>query len=416
MNTGRNIVIPRSLRSLSPELAAAHLMMEDLVRAGLPGRALDYADMLAKERLSCETLMIRGDIRALTGDGEGALEDYGDGLLLDGMNPHLLYRRGRLHYEKGRTERALDDFLSLLGRIASLRYLCENFDDDLFHMTVSAARSRRMGLGRVIRRILSITSLAPLSDLYIERRNFDRAFPVRWEANYDILCDCGHERTCRNRVIFPPNRRDLRLDEYLENGYCRVRCMLLKVLDCDECLSIRIDTERFHPGKTMRRILRKNGDITVIMRKPSITMEKIRLFADHQRLRHGMDESIFYHAVFLHQLMMSFPCTVEADYYLGKRLVAVGVLDIGRDSLYDNIFFYDDIPLMQKRRLGIFSMLKHIGYAASLGKRYLYPAWYNPGLSRHAYKVTFRPCEMYLDGKWVPFRGSTPVRPPGGKG
>jgi arginine-tRNA-protein transferase len=89
------------------------------------------------------------------------------------------------------------------------------------------------------------------------------------------------------------------------------------------------------------------------------------------------------------------------NYYLGSRLLGVGIVDEGKDCLSSNYFYYDTDYL--GRRPGIFSILQEILCAKRMGKRYYYLGFYiekNPAMS---YKKDFRPNQILENDEWIEF-------------
>jgi leucyl-tRNA---protein transferase len=89
------------------------------------------------------------------------------------------------------------------------------------------------------------------------------------------------------------------------------------------------------------------------------------------------------------------------DYYLGGRLIGVGIVDEGNDALSSNYFYYDTEFL--DRRLGIFSIMQEILLAQRLKKRYYYPGFYIEETGKMSYKKQFKPNQIFRKGRWEKF-------------
>ncbi len=92
---------------------------------------------------------------------------------------------------------------------------------------------------------------------------------------------------------------------------------------------------------------------------------------------------------------------LEMEYYLNDKLVGVGIVDEGVDSLSSNYFYYDTEYL--DRRLGIFSILKEIELAQKLEKKYYYLGFYIEENPKMSYKKYFKPNQILETGVWKSF-------------
>lgn len=89
------------------------------------------------------------------------------------------------------------------------------------------------------------------------------------------------------------------------------------------------------------------------------------------------------------------------DYFLGEKLICVGIVDAGSDSLSSNYCYYDTDYLAA--RIGIFSIIMEIALAKSLGKKYYYLGFYIEETPKMSYKKFFRPNQVRQDGEWRDF-------------
>lgn len=85
-------------------------------------------------------------------------------------------------------------------------------------------------------------------------------------------------------------------------------------------------------------------------------------------------------------------------YYLESTLVGVGWLDVLPNSLSSVYFAFD--PAYQKRRLGVFSVLKEIELAKKLHKPFLHMGFWVCDCKSMKYKDEYRPYELLVGGKW----------------
>ncbi|HET6513660.1 MAG TPA: arginyltransferase [Thermodesulfovibrionales bacterium] len=193
-----------------------------------------------------------------------------------------------------------------------------------------------------------------------------------------------------------------RFHSYLSRGYRRLGNLFYRnaCADCSACIPLRIETARFEASKSQRRALRRNSDIRLgIPHQTMLTTRKVELYRKYVRSKHGNREQggENYHTV-LSLIHYGYADTIEMDYYLGDKLIGVGIVDGGTDSLSSNYFYYDIDHL--DRRLGVFSILSEISLAKVTGKRYYYLGFCIEENPKMSYKRDFRPNEILVKGAW----------------
>ena len=128
-----------------------------------------------------------------------------------------------------------------------------------------------------------------------------------------------------------------------------------------QVLPLRIDLDAFKPSKSQRKTIRKNQDLTVIIRECFIDEEKEKLFVIHaERFTENKPASIY--NFLSSEDTANTPCELkEICIYDGDKLAAVSFLDLGEkasSSVY--AMFHPDYA---KRRLGIYTLLLEIEYS-----------------------------------------------------
>lgn len=192
------------------------------------------------------------------------------------------------------------------------------------------------------------------------------------------------------------------LNEVLSQGwrkfgyyYFKPRCR-----DCDRCIPVRILVEEFKPSKNQKKIMKKGRDISVRFGQLRYSDEIYEIYRDHSANRFGAatvrDDFI------LNFYYKSCP-SLQSEYYLDDKLIAVGFLDRGNESLSSVYFIYRSG--YDRYSLGTLSILREVAYAADLRLRYYYLGYYVRENHFMAYKVRYRPYEIYSweQKKW--FRG-----------
>ncbi len=193
---------------------------------------------------------------------------------------------------------------------------------------------------------------------------------------------------------------------YLSNGYRRLgRIFYWNVCEnCEECRPLRIETDKCRPGKSQMRTWKKNKDIRIeIADTSSLTTEKIMLYHSYVNSKHAEDkkEELGDSVNILMAIHHGYTRIIEMEYFLKDKLIGVGIVDAGEDSLSSNYFYYNTDYL--DRRLGIFSILKEIELAQKLKKKYYYLGFYIEDNSKMSYKKYFRPNQVLETGEWRDF-------------
>ncbi len=206
--------------------------------------------------------------------------------------------------------------------------------------------------------------------------------------------------------VIPGKEHVQKYHTFLAQGYRRLGNIFYRNIckKCSDCKPIRLEAERFKFSKSQRRTLKKNEDIQVeINSRSSITSEKVALYKKYVYSKHGEDKNkdlqdLIHILISIHY---GYNYTIEMDYYLDGKLIAVGIVDKAEDSLSSNYFYYDTDYL--DRRLGVFSILNEISLARDMGKKYYYLGFYIKENAKMSYKKFFRPNQIYEKRKWKEF-------------
>ncbi len=199
-------------------------------------------------------------------------------------------------------------------------------------------------------------------------------------------------RMSRHEYFLALDLNGSELDGLLERGwrkfgyyFFRPRCD-----ECSQCIPLRVPVRAFEPSKAQRRVIRKNAGVRVEFHPLCFREEIYEIYLEHSFSRF-MTKPVF------EDFIMSFykrSCpSLQSEYYLGERLMGVGFLDVGVESLSSVYFIFrsDYMDLSP----GTYSVIREIGHARSLGMRYYYLGYHVPGCGRMAYKARFRPHESY---------------------
>lgn len=232
-----------------------------------------------------------------------------------------------------------------------------------------------------------------------EQRGFIRS-PVYGQVPLDFLaqgenhpCPYLAGNTAREEVFraveFPPEL----YHDFMNYGFRRSGTYFYRPVceDCRECRPIRIDASDYRPAKSHRRILRLNQDIDVRIGRPRFTKDKFKIYSDYLASQHGSgpDLSVGSMKDFLY---ISPIATFEFEYWLRRRLLAAGIVDVCSRSLSSVYAFYD--PDFCSRSLGTFSAVQELLLCRRQGIVHYYLGFFVKDCPSMNYKARFKPHEI----------------------
>ncbi len=195
------------------------------------------------------------------------------------------------------------------------------------------------------------------------------------------------------------------VDQRLAEGDRRVGRMLYRTTcpSCSACEPLRVLVDEFKPTKSQRRAAaRWEGLGRVEVGPPTVTDEKLALYNRHKFGRNlakddanPMDE-----AGYAGWLCVSCCETLEMRYYVGDRLVGVGIVDVGATSMSSVYFYFDPDPEVARLSPGVYSTLQEIDLCRQTGRSYLYLGLYVADCVHLNYKAGFGPHERLVGGAW----------------
>lgn len=180
---------------------------------------------------------------------------------------------------------------------------------------------------------------------------------------------------------------------------------------CAACSSVRVRVGEFTASRNLKRIFKRNDDLTRAICPPSATREQYDLFVRYLDTRHpdggmsGMTPLDF--------MAMIEETTVDThivEYRLpDNRLVACVLADKMADGLSLVYSFFD--TSLSERSLGTLIILDQIERARLNNKQHLYLGYFIHNCEKMSYKQRFKPLDVLrLDG-WVDFDTQTDSDP-----
>ena len=170
--------------------------------------------------------------------------------------------------------------------------------------------------------------------------------------------------------------------------------------NCAACVSIRVKTKEFTPGRRFKRVLSNNKDLAYQITENANTPEHYELYRKYISSRHEggeMDEDD-------PNTYKEFICTTWAqtkylEARLDEKLIAVAVIDQVNNGLSSVYSFFD--PEYPKRSLGNYLILKQIELNNSFHNEFLYLGYWIEKCQKMKYKGDYKPHQLFIEGNWI---------------
>jgi arginyl-tRNA--protein-N-Asp/Glu arginylyltransferase len=169
---------------------------------------------------------------------------------------------------------------------------------------------------------------------------------------------------------------------------------------CKACVPARVPVENFRPRRGQKRTWKQNQDI-LVERVDCITDDRyFQLYRRYIEARHK-DGDMYppSREQYLSFLSAEWGVTHFYQMTLQGRLIGVAVADLLDGSLSAIYTFFE--PELESRSLGTFAVLWQIEEAQRLGLHYLYLGYWIKQCQKMAYKIQYRPLELYINGQWM---------------
>jgi leucyl-tRNA---protein transferase len=199
-------------------------------------------------------------------------------------------------------------------------------------------------------------------------------------------------------------------EEFLARGYRRFGYQLFRPACqlCQQCVSLRILVQEFSPGRSERRVLRRNADVRVVRQPVFVTSAHLDLFNRYHRFmaRHrGWQRDLITRESYLESFALGGDgFAFQWMFYEQERLIGVALMDETAESISLVYCFYD--PSWRTSSPGTFAVLTQLEYAKGKSLRYAYPGYWIAASPSMSYKNRFTPYERL---KRHPPEGEAPV-------
>ncbi len=221
-------------------------------------------------------------------------------------------------------------------------------------------------------------------------------------TTYPHACSYLQDREAVTLFVDPGTQMDAQLYSRLSRlGFRRSGGHVYRPYcnDCRACIPARIPVADFQPNRSQRRTLRRNADLSVKICDSISDDAAFHLYQRYIHARHS-DGDMYPPDREQYESFLSNEWGVTRYYRFhdGNELLGIAVVDEVEDGLSAIYTFFE--PEQANRGLGKFAILWQIEAARELGLPYLYLGYYIRDCAKMAYKLEYRPVELYIDQRW----------------
>lgn len=175
--------------------------------------------------------------------------------------------------------------------------------------------------------------------------------------------------------------------------------------DCSQCRPMRIPVAEFRPNRQQRRALQKvSGRLEVQASAFGYESQQYLLYERYLKSRHADgDMANPTPDGYLEFLAADWCKTLGVALYLDGQLMALAVTDLLPRGLSAVYTFFE--PGLEAQSPGVLAILSQVSLAQDLGLAYLYLGYWIPGCRKMAYKSSYRPHQIYINGDWLSVAG-----------
>lgn len=225
---------------------------------------------------------------------------------------------------------------------------------------------------------------------------------LRCYITIDFDCSYLPPRLARNLLVDPAVPLNTPLfDVLLNHGFRRSGGHVYRPHcdGCQECIPVRVASQRFRPNRKQLRCLRRNQDLTQHPAPAEFNAEHFELYRRYLAQRH-VDSSMNNPTQEDYLKFLTCPGieTLFHEFRLGKQLVAVAVTDYVPSGLSAIYSFFE--PALSQRSLGSYTIMWQLQEALRRKLPYVYLGYWIKDCRKMAYKNQFLPLEIFRHGLW----------------
>ena len=192
------------------------------------------------------------------------------------------------------------------------------------------------------------------------------------------------------------------ISELSKNGFRRSydHMYIPNCENCRECISSRINIDKFFYSKSVKRNLKMNSDLYLVEDSKNIEKQRYSLFKEYCKIRHQDGQMRF---MSFNEFNNFFHGNYNSNKIVDlinkeKKLVGSILLDILNDGLSAVYSFYN--PKLKNRGLGKNLILRSLEVLQKNKKKFLYLGYWIKNSKSMNYKTSFKGIELFLNGVW----------------
>ncbi|MCK5110448.1 MAG: arginyltransferase [Arcobacteraceae bacterium] len=168
---------------------------------------------------------------------------------------------------------------------------------------------------------------------------------------------------------------------------------------CNECVTIRIDIDKFKFSRSQKRVINKNKNTEVYIQEPTISIDHLNLFDKYHSHMHDK-KNWKYEPITPDNYYQSYVTGAnkygkELLYFRDEKLVAVALVDVFEDGMSAIYCYYDHD--FKDLSLGKYSILAQISLAKQMKLPYLYLGYWIKDHHSMGYKEDYKPFEVLVN-------------------